>query len=571
MQNSSADPVRATRLLFAQARQERETGKIQCHASELRALGRPDLALEILEPLILKTGPTRDSLIEKVLCLKAAGYRSQAMETLAQLKKIAPSELVNEVIELKLTLGAGHQAIAAFPFGALSDSVRNANELQLMLASLPWPKVSLRYLPGVLRAVLRCAPSRFFPVLFRHVYAWLKVMCAKLLTGLSFAMLRVLTGKKEIYFSSMGKFTRLADLIDQVDSLLRKLNAEGRAADAKVFLFFFGGYPNQQMFDMYKQQCTFVPATRRVTKKLTLYFIDFLKLAERYTEITVDYRKISPHFLNAPAVIGFSNAESARLEEGLERIGIDPHKPFICMGLRDMAYYQFYGEVMNNPLSKQGKRSETHHRCPPLDSYVSFAQNWAARGHQVIRMGLRVSQPLPQGLHPLIVDYACGDRSDALDAFLFSRCWFLTAGDTGLFSGAAAFDRPAVVSDLFLIRNTIYSSNKQVRNIFVPKLIYDKQEQRYLSFREQIHFNHFFSYFSDCEAAGLEIVHNTPEDIIDASLELVERLAGNNESAPEDDELQAAFHRIYLPDHIGYASTGIISRKFLRKHSHLLD
>ena len=572
MQHSSTHPVRQSRRLFTQACQAIDAGEVMRHASDLRSLGRPDLALEILEPLILKTGATREILLEKVLCLKAAGYRGAAMETLALLKKMAPAELAIAVLELKLVLGAGHQAIAAFRFGALPDSVRNLEDLELMLASLPWSKVPLRDLPAILRAVIKIAPARFLLVLLRHLYARLKVQFARGLIGISMALLHVLTGKKEILFSSMGKFTRLADLIDQVDSLIRKLNAEGRsAADRKVFIFFFGGYPNQQIFAMYKKHCTFVPVTHQALRKLALYFIDFLRLADRYTEITVDYRKISPHFLNMPAVIGFSSRESARLEKGLERIGIDPHKPFICMGLRDMAYYQFYGEVMNHPLSKQGKRSETHHRCPPLDSYVRFAQHWAARGHQVIRMGLRVSEPMPQGLDPLIIDYACGDRSDELDAFLFSRCWFLTAGDTGLFSGAAAFDRPAIVSDLFLIRNTIYSSNKQTRNIFVPKLIYDTREARYLSFREQIHFNHSFSYFSDCETAGLKIVPNTPSDIIDASLELVERLTGNNENTPEDDELQAAFHGIYLPAYVGYASTGMISRNFLRKYSYLLD
>ena len=186
-------------------------------------------------------------------------------------------------------------------------------------------------------------------------------------------------------------------------------------------------------------------------------------------------------------------------------------------------------------------------------------------------MGLKVSETLPKDLDPLIIDYAVENRSDDLDAFLLAHCKFLTAGDTGLFSGAAAFDRPSIVSDLFLIQNTIYSSNKSVRNIFVPKLIYDIREDRYLSFREQVYFNHFFSYQNNCEMTGFKIIHNTSDDIIDASVELVDRLSGIYEASREDDELQKAFHKIYAPDHIGYGSTGIISTKFLKKHSSLLD
>jgi hypothetical protein len=157
MQHSSTHPVRQSRRLFTQARQAIDTGEVMRHASDLRSLGRPDLALEILEPLILKTGATREILLEKVLCLKAAGYRGAAMETLALLKKMAPAELAIAVLELKLVLGAGHQAIAAFRFGALPDSVRNLEDLELMLASLPWSKVPLRDLPAILRAVLKIA------------------------------------------------------------------------------------------------------------------------------------------------------------------------------------------------------------------------------------------------------------------------------------------------------------------------------------------------------------------------------------------------------------------------------
>jgi len=405
----------------------------------------------------------------------------------------------------------------------------------------------------------------------RSVLETLQVFLAQAIVAVSVSLVRLLTGKRHIYFSSMGKFTRLADLVDRVDPLLRRLAAKGESSSYKLFVFFFGGYPNRQLFDMYGRHCTFVPATNRLIRKLASYFIAILELAGRFTEITTDYRRINQDFLKNPPVISFSEVETKQLRKQMECAGIDPEKPLICFGLRDMAYYEFYGDVMKIPLSQQGKRASTHHRCPPLDTYVRFALFWAQRGCQVVRMGLRVSEALPKNLHPLIIDYTCENRSDELDAFLFAQCWFLTAGDTGLFSGAAAFDRPALVSDLFLIRNTIYSSNKQVRNIFVPKLIRDVREGRYLSFREQIYFNSFFSYHDECEAAGFEIVHNSPDDVIDASLELAGRLEGTYETSQEDAELQQAFHSLYPPGYYGYQSTGMVSAKFLKKYSHLLD
>ena len=339
----------------------------------------------------------------------------------------------------------------------------------------------------------------------------------------------------------------------------------------KLFVFIFEGYPNETFYDLYNERCTFVRARGRISGKLARITGALLQRAGHHIHTTVDYRFNNNSFLRYPPAIRFSETETQRLRTRMRDAGIDPEKPFVCFGLRDMAYYHFYGDVMNVPLAQQGKRADTDHRCPPLANYVGFARHWAAQGYQVIRMGLRVSEALPSDLDPLVIDYANGARSDELDAFLMANCAFLLAGDTGLFSGAAAFDRPTLLTDLFLIRNTMYSSNKQTKSIFVPKLIRDVHEDRLLSFREQIYFNPVFSYSDECQTAGFQIVHNTPDDIIDATLELNERIRGKFVPTQEDIDLQNAYHCIYSKAQVGHGSTGLISAAFLKKHADLLD
>lgn len=571
MQNIPSDPIRSARFLSAQARQECDPNRLIKYVEELRLLGRPDLSISILDSLIAKYGLTKESLHEKAFCLGTLGHISEALEVVSLLKRGVQADFDDLKLELQLIRYLGGEAIPGFDYGNIIGSIRSANNLEKMLAALPLSELPIRYFPAILKAVFKFKPSSAPYFSARYLHSKLELLFAKIIVALCFCTIRVVSSRKNIYFSSMGKFTRLADLVDQVDPLLRRLDSSKAASDYKLFIFFFGGYPNRSLFELYKRHCTFLLATNRVIRRLVVYFIKLLKLTGHYTEITVDYRKIKTDFLKAPPVISFNTTETRALRNKMGGAGIDPDKPFICFGLRDMAYYRFYGDVMNIPLGHQRQRSDTHHRCPPIDNYISFAKFWAQRGYQVVRMGLKVSETLPKDLDPLIIDYAVENRSDDLDAFLLAHCKFLTAGDTGLFSGAAAFDRPSIVSDLFLIQNTIYSSNKSVRNIFVPKLIYDIREDRYLSFREQVYINHFFSYQNNCEMTGFKIIHNTSDDIIDASVELVDRLSGIYEASREDDELQKAFHKIYAPDHIGYGSTGIISTKFLRKHSSLLD
>lgn len=571
MHDTASDPVRKARGLSALARREKDATKLMKLANELRLLGRPDLSIDILDSLITERGAAKENLTEKIICLQALGYTTHAEEVIALLKKRDATDFDTLLLEVRGALQLKDGALSQLKFGDVITSIRDGDDLQQLLRILPWRRLGWREMLHLSSTAFRYVGPGAFKLPIRWLWSHLLFLIARMFVGACDWCCRIFTGKGNIYFSSLSKFTRLADLVDQVDPLIRRLKSDPTTADYKLFVFFFAGYPNKRLVELYERHCTFVRVTNRLTRNLALYFIELLRLAGRLTEITTDYRKNNVDFLTKPHVIGFDAAEANELSGQLQRIGIDPDKPFICFGLRDMAYYSFYGDVMNVPLAQQGKRSHTHHRCPPLDTYVRFALFWAQRGYQVVRLGLRVSEALPKDIGPSIIDYASGERSDELDAFLLAHCWFLTAGDTGLFSGAAAFDRPALVSDLFLIRNTIYSSNKQVRSIFVPKLIRDSREGRYLSFREQIYFNHFFSYHDECETAGFEIVHNSPDDVIGASIELTERMAGTYEASQEDAELQKAFHNIYPPDHIGYRSTGMISTAFLKKYSHLLD
>jgi putative glycosyltransferase (TIGR04372 family) len=567
-----ADPVRKSRWLMRRAERADDVATIVAAARELRATGRADLALRALA--LPRMDPAEPAVRrERALALEAHGHDAQALQELRALAASGLADLDTDAAALRIA-GQEPDGFAHFDFGPAASRIHSADDLARLLKPLLKPmrlgQVPLRGAWPVLRAAFRLGGPGIRTAA-KWAVARTKVLISRVVASVAFTAARILTGRRHIVVTSMGKFTRLADLVDRIDPLLREIQARGEAARTRVFILFYGGYPNAQLFEMYRRHAVLLRMTTRVPRKLAMTFAELLRHANRHTEITVDYRKINRSFQANPPVLSFTDAEERTLTRGLEELGLDPARPLIVFGLRDMAYYQFYGDVMKIPLAKQGRRIQTHHRCPPLASYVGFARHWAERGYQVVRMGLRVSEVLPPDLHPLILDYASGPRSDALDAYLFAKCEFMVAGDTGLFSGAAAFDRPSVLSDLHLIQNTMYSSSKVTPNIFVPKLIRDVRENRILTLREQVHFNHFFSYYEDCVEHGFEIVHNTPEDIIEASQELAARLRGEFVAAPEDEERQRAFHSYYPPRYVGYGSTARVSAAFLRKHADLLD
>ncbi len=565
------DPIHRARELLGELAVATSADEHLAIAAEMRTIGRSDLALRAVDRAEQIAARSSASLYERAAALQALGYLDEARETL---DRIAPADRTSTrlaLLRIKIANKLSGAGAAALDHGAIADAICSRDDLALIEPALPLVTMSYRAMKRLLESARSVDPVAAGRLRRRWLVARTKRTAAKLGATLLLGTARLFSGGRQVHIASMGKFTRLADLIDRIDPLLRTLEADGGARRHRLFVLFFGGYPNSQLYDMYGRHCTLVQATSRVTRKLATLTFDMLRMAGRATEITTDYRKIGPPFLAHPAVLSFRDDENRRFRDGLARLGIDSEKRFIVFGLRDMAYYQFYGDVMSIPLEKQGRRSATHHRCPPLASYAHAAEHWAAKGHQVIRMGLRVSENLPAGLDPRVLDYAGMDRSDELDAYLFARCWFMIAGDTGLFSGAAAFDRPSVLSDLHLVQNTMYSSNRTTRNIFVPKLIRDDRSGRLLTFREQVYCNNFFAYFEDCQAAGLSIVHNEPEDIVDASVELGDRLEGRHIETAEDLELQKAYHSIYPPDFIGYQSKGLVSAAFLRKHCNLLE
>jgi len=568
MSYSKLERVREAHRLVNEAQSKNGAASLIAAARTLRQVGRPDEAQSALQRAAIARDDW-DWSMEQLLTLAALGKANEAAK--ATLKLTQQFEVP---IQIRLiAVVAAHQGAftGANVRKILTETCLTDDPLNL-LTSFPLNAVGLVEIRDWLKALT--GASFFLRMRLLTKIAGLNIRnllvnaAAQILIGL----VRIVMGGRRVLIASMGEFTRLADVVDRLDPAIRRLRDQRSEAGSSptLIVLYYGGYPNDELFKMYSEHCVFYLLQGRLKKAIGGRTFKLLEQAGLHCNLTVDYREIKHDFATRPPVIQFSENRSKSLNSELTQVGIDPARPIICFGLRDLAYYQFYGQVMGIDNASV-KRDATWHRCPPLISYIALANHWAEQGYQVVRMGLRVSEALPQNRHPNVIDYAVGKRSDALDAFLFSRCRFLIAGDTGLFSGAAAFDRPAVLSDLFLIRNTMYSSNKTTPNIFLPKLVFDHQENRFLSFSEWLYFNHLFSFAEDCESARFELIHNTVEEIIQATIELSERLEGFHEETPQDMELQQRFRSLYSPYQVGYQSTALVSSQFLRKYRHLLN
>lgn len=79
-----------------------------------------------------------------------------------------------------------------------------------------------------------------------------------------------------------------------------------------------------------------------------------------------------------------------------------------------------------------------------------------------------------------------------------------------------------------------------------------------------------FAYGFEYDKAGIKVVNNSPEDIRDVVLEMIEHTEGIVTYTAEDERLQARFNSLMRPEHLSYEAGARISREFLRKYAGLL-
>ena len=126
--------------------------------------------------------------------------------------------------------------------------------------------------------------------------------------------------------------------------------------------------------------------------------------------------------------LSFAPEERNRGEHTLRQMGIPAGAKWVCLVVRDAAYLPGL---------------EYHaYRDTKIEDYMEACQMLASRGYHVVRMGAKVSDPIPLTT-PKIIDYAMGGmRSDFMDIYLGAHCAFCLTNSTGIDAIPAVFRRP---------------------------------------------------------------------------------------------------------------------------------
>ena len=260
-----------------------------------------------------------------------------------------------------------------------------------------------------------------------------------------------------------------------------------------------------------------------------------------------------------PPHLSFTHSEEKGGVGALRQMGIPAGADFVCFYARDPAY-------LNSVLPKFDWQYQDYRDCD-IQFQIPAAQEMARRGYFSVRMGAVVKDPLPS-VSPGIIDYAVKYRDDFLDIYLLSRCRFLISAAAGLSSVAVAFRRPVAWVNFIPIAH-IHSWNP--RDLTITKKLWLRREGRFLTFKE-IFDSEVGSWLETKNYAesGIDIIENTPEEILSVAIEMDERLKGTWIAQEEDEELQQRFWSLLRPKNLHGRILARMGAEFLRQNRQLL-
>ena len=233
--------------------------------------------------------------------------------------------------------------------------------------------------------------------------------------------------------------------------------------------------------------------------------------------------------------------------EYVKKIGIDPQKEFIALMVRDGAYKSDIVQV-----NTQVRTDKEIYRNQDVNDYLQVAERFASMNVQIIRMGAKVERPFTSN-SPLIIDYAStGMRTEAADIYLASECAMCISTNLGFDHIAAMSGKLRVITNQALIiqASTLFYST----DVFILQRFIERSSGRLLTLSESLQFAEIrnLDWYHKVIDRGLDFVRNTPEEILEASLEGWQRSKGQWVDSPEGLELQAKYWHIYdtfFPEH----------------------
>ena len=345
-----------------------------------------------------------------------------------------------------------------------------------------------------------------------------------------------------LHFDRLGHFAANTELFIQENNL-NLMNKKTKTLD----LFYLPTLPH---FD--PNQRRFVSNTTLLAlwkRKLNIYprfflrpvclLIRFFQLNDFRCGITKDQDRDVLNLLDdTECSIDFTKKEIQKGYECLNDFGLNENSKFVCLTVRDNEYLKNIYQQTSNTIT-----SRHQYRNSDINNFLETCEYLTTKGYFVFRMGVKASEQLNTN-NPMIIDYARSEmRNDFMDIYLGANCAFCMSTTSGFDSVPTIFRRTIA----FITMPVSFFHTWVDNSLIITKHHYSKKKKRKLTLSEIS--NSGISTLHRTEQYkkhGIELIDNSPEEIRDLALEMLNRLEDGWSDSENDNKLQKKFWKIYL-------------------------
>tara|TARA_B100000795_G_scaffold115334_1_gene85661 strand:+ start:640 stop:2025 length:1386 start_codon:yes stop_codon:yes gene_type:complete len=260
----------------------------------------------------------------------------------------------------------------------------------------------------------------------------------------------------------------------------------------------------------------------------------------------------------------------------LKDLGLSKDDKYVCLLCRDEAYTQdLFKNSYNLEYETEGDKSTF--RNANIENFRLASEYLTELGYYVIRMGHKNSKPFLTD-NKKIIDYArLEKKNEFMDIFLSSHCKFIITTLCGLDSMTSIHNIPFVIVN-FAQAGFTRSTNK--KQITIYRHFKKKNDLKNLTLSEIFDLNLGDALHSDSfSEKQIELIENTPEEIKEAVMDMLELMKNNFIVRDEYKDLQSIFwnhffkkineydlhflHADFVKSHIGFS--------FLEKNKNFLE
>lgn len=254
----------------------------------------------------------------------------------------------------------------------------------------------------------------------------------------------------------------------------------------------------------------------------------------------VPMRGHDPHkvYYRTETFVTFTDSEREDAARTLETNGIPRTSDYVCLHVRSADY------LKNNKLQDQDYSIHNHRDCT-LDNFRTAVEYLSASGTFSLHFGTHDTRKMATTAERYI-DYANTFRSEFLDVYLAMNCRFFISTHSGPDVLASIAKRPVLWTNNPTYRLMMLLSQ---HDVYLFKKLWSTKEKRFLSLREVASWPELAGcvYADKFKQMGIEPIENSSEEILDATVEINQRIAGTYQEHPENQARQEKFYELIRP------------------------